>query len=72
MHGPLQTILILDLCRRSDSRPVKQLNYRALHPVFHFERFSVNGTPSPDGSKADLWTANAAGHVAMQATACFA
>jgi len=71
VHGPLQTLLILDLCRRSDPRPVKQLDYRALHPVFHFERFSVNGTPSPDGSKADLWTANAAGHAAMQATACF-
>lgn len=72
VHGPLQTILILDLCRRSNPRPVKQLDYRALHPVFHFERLSVNGALSPDGSKADLWMANATGHLAMQATACFA
>jgi 3-methylfumaryl-CoA hydratase len=72
VHGPLQTLLILDLCRRSDPRPVRRLDYRALHPVFHFERFSVNGTPTPDGAKAQLWTANAAGDIAMQATACFA
>jgi 3-methylfumaryl-CoA hydratase len=72
VHGPLQTLLILDLCRRHDPRPVTRIEYRALHPVFHFEHFSVNGNPSPDASKADLWTANAAGNLAMQATACFA
>ena len=71
VHGPLQTLLILDLCRRYESRPVKKLDYRALHPVFHFERFSVNGRPSIDNVTSELWTANAAGHVAMQATACF-
>jgi len=69
VHGPLQTLLILDLCRRHDARPVKKLDYRALHPVFHFERFSVNGNPSVNGATADLWTANAAGNVAMRATA---
>ena len=72
VHGPLQTLLILDLCRRHEPRPVKKLDYRALHPVFHFERFSVNGNPSADALKSELWTANAAGNVAMQATACFA
>jgi hydroxyacyl-ACP dehydratase HTD2-like protein with hotdog domain len=63
---------MLDLCRRHDPRPVTRIEYRALRPVFHFERLSVNGNPSPDASKADLWTANAAGNLAMQATACFA
>lgn len=72
VHGPLQTLLMLDLCRRNDPRPVKNFAYRALRPVFHFERFSVNGDPSVDGSKTALWTANAAGEVAMEATACFA
>jgi 3-methylfumaryl-CoA hydratase len=71
VHGPLQTLLMLDLCRRNDPRPVARFDYRALHPVFHFERFSINGNPSRDRSKTDLWTTNAAGHVAMQATACF-
>ncbi len=71
VHGPLQTLLILDLCRRHETRPVRKLDYRALHPVFHFERLSVNGNPSADGTRSELWTANAAGNVAMQATACF-
>jgi 3-methylfumaryl-CoA hydratase len=71
VHGPLQTLLILDLCRRHESRPVKRLDYRALHPVFHFERLTVNGNPSAEAARSELWTANAAGNVAMQATACF-
>jgi len=73
VHGPLQTILMLDLCRRQQAaRPVKTLDYRAVHPVFHTERFSVNGHPSPDGSTAELWTANAAGAIAMSGKAAFA
>ena len=64
VHGPLQTLLMLDLCRRNGA-DVKHLEYRAVHPVFHTEALSVNGTPSDDGSKADLWIANAAGNYAM-------
>lgn len=71
VHGPLQTILLLDLCRRNDERPVKRLEYRALHPLFHTERFTVNGEPGTDGSKAELWIANAAGSYAMLASAYF-
>lgn len=71
VHGPLQTILLLDLCRRNETRPVKRLDYRALYPVFHTEQFTVNGEPSADGSKADVWTANAAGAYAMTGTAYF-
>jgi 3-methylfumaryl-CoA hydratase len=71
VHGPLQTLLILDLCRRHEPRPVQRLDYRALHPLFHFERISVNGRPSAGGIRSELWTANAAGNLAMQATACF-
>ena len=71
VHGPLQTILLLDLCRRNDARPVKRLEYRALHPLFHTERFTVNGEPGSDGSKAELWTANTAGSCTMTGTAYF-
>jgi 3-methylfumaryl-CoA hydratase len=71
VHGPLQTLLLLDLCRRHDARPVTRIEYRALHPVFHFERFSINGIPSPDGATSELWTANAAGNYGMRATVCF-
>jgi len=71
VHGPLQTTLLLDLCRHHASRPVRRLEYRALHPLFHTERFTVNGNPAADGSSAELWTANAAGFIAMAGTAQF-
>jgi 3-methylfumaryl-CoA hydratase len=71
VHGPLQTLLMLDICRRNDPRPVRKLDYRALHPVFHNEPMSVNGNPAQGGSKAELWTANAAGSYAMVGTAMF-
>lgn len=71
VHGPLQTILLLDLCRRKETRPVRRLDYRAVHPVFHTERLTVNGNPRADGATADLWTANAAGTCAMVGTAYF-
>ena len=68
VHGPMQTLLMLDLCRRHLERPVRSLDYRALHPVFHTERMTINGNPSADGSKIDLWTANGAGNYAMTGT----
>jgi 3-methylfumaryl-CoA hydratase len=71
VHGPLQVILLLDLARRHEPRPVKKIEYRALHPLFHFERFSVNGNPVPGGVQAELWTANPTGNYAMAATAYF-
>jgi 3-methylfumaryl-CoA hydratase len=71
VHGPLQTILLLDLCRRHATRAVAKIDYRAVHPIFHFERFSVCGIPGPDGASAELWTANAAGNYGMRATVCF-
>jgi 3-methylfumaryl-CoA hydratase len=70
VHGPLQTVLLLDLARREERRPVKRLVYRALRPIFHTERFTVNGRRE-DGGKAELWTADAAGNLAMTATAHF-
>jgi 3-methylfumaryl-CoA hydratase len=69
VHGPLQVILLLDLARRNEPRPVRRIEYRALHPLFHFERFTVNGNPAPDGAQAQLWTANSAGNQALAATA---
>ena len=71
VHGPMQTLLLLDLCRRSETRPVRKLDYRALHPVFHSERMTINGNPASDRSKAELWTANGAGSYAMTGTATF-
>jgi hydroxyacyl-ACP dehydratase HTD2-like protein with hotdog domain len=50
---------------------VKRIDYRALHPLFHFEPVTVHGRPAADGSTAQVWTANPAGNIAMKATVCF-
>lgn len=72
VHGPLQTILLLDLVRReAPGRTVRKLDYRALYPVFHNERLTVNGNPGTNAT-AQLWTANAAGNCAMSGTATLA
>ena len=67
VHGPLQTLALLDLCRRNNAN-VKRLDYRAVQPVFHTERMAVGGNPAADGSTADVWTANGAGTYAMTGT----
>jgi 3-methylfumaryl-CoA hydratase len=71
VHGPLQTLLMLDLCRSREARPVKRLEYRAVHPVFAGETMSVNGNPAADATRVDLWTANGKGSYAMRGTAYF-
>ena len=71
VHGPLQVILLLDLARRHENRPVRRLEYRAHHPLYHFEPFTLNGNVSSDSSQAALWTANPAGNYAMAASAYF-
>jgi 3-methylfumaryl-CoA hydratase len=71
VHGPLQTILMLDLARNRETRPVKKFDYRALQPVFHTERFTVNGNLNADATQAELWTTNAAGQYAMTGTAYY-
>ncbi len=72
VHAPLQVTLLLDLCRRHEPRRLQQLRYRALAPLFHNERFTVNGDVQADGPSIEMWTANAAGHYAMTATAFLA
>jgi 3-methylfumaryl-CoA hydratase len=70
VHGPLQAVLLLDLARREERRPVKKFVYRALRPIFHTERFTVNGQREGD-ERAGLWGTDAAGNLAMTATAYF-
>ena len=70
VHGPLQAVLLLDLARRAERRGVRKFVYRAVRPVFHDQRFTVNGQPRDDDS-AELWIADAEGNLAMTATAYF-
>ncbi len=71
VHGPLQTTLLLDLCRRHAGKPVRKLDYRAVSPVFHNEKLNVGGIPSADGASAQLWTAGPSGAIAMTGTVQF-
>jgi 3-methylfumaryl-CoA hydratase len=70
VHGPLQTTLLLELCRKHHAAPVKKFEYRATAPVFGGRPLTVNGNLDTSG-RADLWTASDAGHYAMRATAYF-
>jgi 3-methylfumaryl-CoA hydratase len=71
VHGPLQSTLLLDLCRRNESRPLKRFEYRASSPLYAGETLSVNGAPAPDGGQVELWTASQSGAYAMRGTAHF-
>lgn len=71
VHGPLQATVLLDLCRRNSTAPVKKFEYRAQHPMFVGSAFTVNGNFDAAASKADVWTANEAGNYAMRGTASF-
>ncbi len=71
VHGPLQASLLIDLCRKNASAPLKKFEYRAQFPMFAGEKFTVNGTFDAAKSQADVWTANAAGNYAMRGTGTF-
>ena len=69
VHGPLIATLLLDLLRRSlpQSR-VTQFQFRAVSPLFDTAPFTVCGKPARAGF-VSLWAQNAAGGLAMEATA---
>jgi 3-methylfumaryl-CoA hydratase len=71
VHGPLQTTLLLDLCRRNAPKPVRKLDYRAVSPAFHNQKLSVGGIVAADGGSAQVWTADHAGNITMTGTASF-
>ncbi|MBI1774494.1 MAG: MaoC family dehydratase N-terminal domain-containing protein [Proteobacteria bacterium] len=71
VHGPLQAILLLDLCRRLAPRPVRNFAFRALAPVFAGETLTLQGKPAEDGASAALWVAGEDGRQAMTAEARF-
>lgn len=71
VHGPLQSTLLLDLCRRHEPRPVRRFEYRAISPLYAGETLSVNGTLAADGASVEVWTASQAGACAMRGTATY-
>ena len=70
VHGPLQATLLLDLLHRAHAqRRVKRFEFKALRPVFDTAPFALCGQLSDDGRAARLWTRDAQGFMAMDATA---
>jgi 3-methylfumaryl-CoA hydratase len=69
VHGPLIATLLLDLVRRSlPEARIARFSFRAMSPLFDIAPFTVNGAPG-EGGELRLWAANAAGGLAMSATA---
>jgi 3-methylfumaryl-CoA hydratase len=72
VHGPLIATLLVDLLRRQ--RPearLAALTFRAVSALFDTAPFSVHGR-AVDETSVRLWAANAAGGLAMDATATLA
>jgi 3-methylfumaryl-CoA hydratase len=70
VHGPLQATLLLDLLYRAHpQRRLRRFAFKALRPVFDTAPFALSGRLSDDGRQARLWTRDAGGALAMDATA---
>jgi len=69
-HGPLTATLLLELAiQNNPGRSLKFYEFKALSPLFDNAPFSLNG--KKDGTKAEMWAANADNRLAMKATVCF-
>jgi 3-methylfumaryl-CoA hydratase len=73
VHGPLIATLLLDLLRRNlPDATVARFAFRAVNPLFDTAPFSVCGRVEQDEKSIRLWASDAAGHLAMDATATLA
>jgi 3-methylfumaryl-CoA hydratase len=70
VHGPLIATLLLDLLRRAlPQANVARFTFRAVSPLFDTDPFTVCGQPESGGSAVRVWAKDAAGGLAMDATA---
>ena len=66
VHGPLTATLLLNLLRSEmPDASLKEMNVRAMSPIFDNATFSVNGTPAEDGKSVRLWATTSDGDLAM-------
>ncbi|MFA9420477.1 MAG: MaoC family dehydratase N-terminal domain-containing protein [Gammaproteobacteria bacterium] len=69
-HGPLTATLLLELAMQNNpGRSLKSYEFKALNPLFDNAPFSLNG--KRDGTKAEMWAANADNRLAMMASVSF-
>lgn len=70
VHGPLIATLLLDLLRRNlPDATVGRFAFRAVKPLFDIAPFSVCGRVEKNDNSIRLWAVDAAGDLAMDATA---
>jgi 3-methylfumaryl-CoA hydratase len=70
VHGPLIATLLLDLLRRQAPRAdLATFRFRALHPAFDGRPLRLCGRP--DGPRVQLWAADDAGALVMDAEAAW-
>ena len=73
VHGPLIATMLADLLRRNRPDAVMTgFSFRAVSPLFDTDAFTLNGRLDDGGAKASLWAGDAAGALAMEATATLA
>ncbi|MEO8258703.1 MAG: MaoC family dehydratase N-terminal domain-containing protein [Acidobacteriota bacterium] len=73
VHGPLIATLLADLVRRHlPDAVVAGFSFRAFQPLFDISPFDVCGRPEADGQTVTLWARDAAGSLAVDATATLA
>jgi 3-methylfumaryl-CoA hydratase len=70
-NGGLTNLLLFELARTHAKTPVKYLSARNLRPMFAEQPFTLCGAPGADGKSAQLWTVDATGAQATDASVEF-
>ena len=71
-NGGLTNLLLSELARAHAKTPIKYLSARNLRPMFADQPFTLCGAPSADGKSAQMWTVDATGAQATEASVEFA
>jgi len=74
VQSSLISQLLMEMCRRElPAKRMTHFEFQNLRSVYDTGgKFSLNGTPNPDGGAAALWALDGQGNIAMTATAKFA
>ncbi len=68
VHGPLQALLLLESAKgHNPGKKPASFDFRAIRPLFDFDRISVCGQSDPEGGHK-IYTANADNAIGMQAS----
>ncbi|PWI08938.1 hypothetical protein DIZ27_19775 [Streptomyces sp. NWU339] len=68
VHGPLLALLMLELARRNEPRPVRNFSFRLRSPVYAYEPLLAHGTPDGDRAALRVLTGRADRHSTGEVT----